>query len=75
MPAARQLALALLLLLAVGAEPDDIVDDYLESIRRGPERSANSGQPDMEPAIEAFLAERGTTSEQAFREALALESR
>ena len=62
---------ALLLLLAVGAEPDDVVDDYLESIRLGPERSANSGQPDMEPAIAAFLAERGTTSEQAFRDAMA----
>jgi protein-tyrosine phosphatase len=62
---------ALLLLLAVGAEPDDVVDDYLEAIRLGPERSANSGQPDMEPAIEAFLAERGTTSEAAFREAMA----
>lgn len=61
---------ALLLLLAVGAEPDDIVDDYLESIRRGPERSANEGRPDREPAIEAFLAERGTTSEAAFREAM-----
>jgi len=62
---------ALLLLLAVGAEPDDIVDDYLETIRLGPERSANQGQPDMEPAIAAFLAERGTTSEAAFRDAMA----
>jgi protein-tyrosine phosphatase len=61
---------ALLLLLAVGAEPDEIVDDYLESIRLGQERSANSGQPDLEPAIEAFLAERGTTSEAAFRAAM-----
>ncbi|MBD5382347.1 tyrosine-protein phosphatase [Clavibacter sepedonicus] len=61
---------ALLLLLAVGAEPDEIVDDYLEAIRLGPERSANSGQPDMEPAIEAFLAERGTTSEAAFQDAM-----
>jgi protein-tyrosine phosphatase len=31
---------ALLLLLAVGAEPDEIVDDYLESVRLGQERSA-----------------------------------
>ncbi|RIJ47286.1 tyrosine-protein phosphatase [Clavibacter lycopersici] len=62
---------ALLLLLAVGAEPDEIVDDYLESIRLGRERSANTGQQDLEPAIAEFLAERGTTSEAAFREAMA----
>ncbi|MBF4624897.1 tyrosine-protein phosphatase [Clavibacter sp. VKM Ac-2872] len=62
---------ALLLLLAVGAEPDEIVDDYLESIRLGPERSANQGQPDLEPAIADLLAERGTTSEAAFRDAMA----
>ncbi|MBF4621725.1 tyrosine-protein phosphatase [Clavibacter sp. VKM Ac-2542] len=61
---------ALLLLLAVGAEPDEIVDDYLETIRLGLERSANQGQPDLEPAIGAFLAERGTTSEAAFRDAM-----
>jgi protein-tyrosine phosphatase len=61
---------ALLLLLAVGAEPDEIVDDYLETIRRGEERAANTGEADMKPAIEAFLAERGTTSEAAFREAM-----
>jgi protein-tyrosine phosphatase len=61
---------ALLLLLAVGTEPDEIVDDYLETIRRGPERAANTGEADEEPAIEAFLAERGTTSEAAFREAM-----
>ncbi|KZC95022.1 MULTISPECIES: tyrosine-protein phosphatase [Clavibacter] len=62
---------ALLLLLAVDAEPDDIVDDYLATIRLGPERSANSGEQDLEPAIADFLAERGTTSEAAFREAMA----
>jgi protein-tyrosine phosphatase len=61
---------ALLLLLAVGTEPDEIVDDYLETIRRGPERAANTGEADEEPAIEAFLAERGTTSEAAFREVM-----
>lgn len=62
---------ALLLLLAAGTEPDDIVDDYMESIRLGPERSANQGQPDLEPAIADLLAERGTTSGAAFREAMA----
>ncbi|MFT2693564.1 tyrosine-protein phosphatase [Clavibacter zhangzhiyongii] len=62
---------ALLLLLAVGAEPDDIVDDYLATIRLGPERSANSGERDMEPRITELLAERGTTSEAAFRDAMA----
>jgi protein-tyrosine phosphatase len=62
---------ALLLLLAVGAEPDDIVDDYLETIRLAAERAANGGHPDAEPAIVALLAEHGTTSERAFRDALA----
>ena len=61
---------ALLLLLAVDAEPEDIVDDYLATVRLGPERAANSGERDMEPALEALLAERGTTSEAAFRDAL-----
>jgi protein-tyrosine phosphatase len=61
---------ALLLLLAVGADPEDIVDDYLETIRLGPERSANSGEQDMEPLIVGLLAEHGTTSERAFRDAM-----
>jgi protein-tyrosine phosphatase len=63
--------LALLLLLAVDAEPQDVVDDYLETIRLADLRASASGTTDMEPAIAELLAHRGTTSERAFRDALA----
>ena len=54
-----------------GADPEAIVDDYLETVRRGDERAAASGRTNDEPASEALCRTFGTTTEGAFRWALA----
>jgi protein-tyrosine phosphatase len=63
--------IAMLLLAAAGVEPEQIVDDYLETVRRAAIRAAAWDRPDDEPAVEALCVERGTTTEGAFRTALA----
>jgi len=62
--------IALLLLAAAGAEPDAIVDDYLETVRLAEVRAMNSNRSDEEPEIEALCQSFGTTTEGAFRAAL-----
>jgi protein-tyrosine phosphatase len=62
--------IAMLLLAAVETEPEEIVDDYLETVRLGAVRAGRTGCPDTEPEIEAFCETHGTTTEGAFRDAL-----
>ncbi len=63
--------IAMLLLTAIDAEPDAIVDDYLETVRRADLRAATSNRNNAEPTIEALCQTYGTTTEGAFRAALA----
>lgn len=62
--------IAMLLLAAVGADPEEIVDDYLATVRLGAVRARRSGGVDPEPEIEALCRSHGTTTEAAFRDAL-----
>jgi protein-tyrosine phosphatase len=62
---------AVLLLSLAGVEPDAIVDDYLETVRRGDALAAATGRENDEPVREAILARRGSTTEGALRQALA----
>lgn len=61
---------SLLLLSAVDTEPDEIVDDYLETVRLGDIRGQRTNRPNPEPELEALCNERGTTTEGAFRDAV-----
>jgi protein-tyrosine phosphatase len=63
--------IAMLLLRAIGTRPEEIVDDYLQTVRRGEIRAARAGRPNDEPALDAFCRDRDTTTEKAFRDALA----
>jgi protein-tyrosine phosphatase len=63
--------IALLLLAAVHTEPEEIVDDYLETVRLGDQRAMSSMRSNVEPDIEALCKSQGTTTEGAFRSALA----
>jgi protein tyrosine/serine phosphatase len=63
--------IALLLLSIVGAEPEAIVDDYRETVRRADQRAAASGRAHEEAASEALCRSLGTSTEGAFRSALA----
>lgn len=62
---------AMLLLSLVGAEPEAIVADYLETVRNADALAAATGRENDEPVREAILARRGSSTEQAFRDALA----
>jgi len=62
---------SMVLLCIVGVEPEAIVDDYLETVRLGDVRAAAAHRTNEEAVIEHLLAARGTTTEQAFRDALA----
>jgi protein-tyrosine phosphatase len=62
---------AMLLLSAAETDPDEIVDDYLETVRLGDVRAASTNRNNAEPAMEAVCREHGTTTEGAFRAALA----
>lgn len=62
---------AMLLLSLAGAEPEAIVADYLETVRRADALAAATGRENDEPLRDAILARHGTTTEQAFRDALA----
>lgn len=61
---------AMLLLNLVGADPDAIVDDYLDTVRNADALARATGRENDEPRREAALARRGTSTEQAFRDAL-----
>lgn len=61
---------SLLLLSAIDTDPDEIVDDYLETIRLGDIRGQRTNRPNPEPELEALCNERGTTTEGAFRAAV-----
>lgn len=63
--------ISMVLLSIAGVEPEAIVDDYLETVRLGGVRAAAAGRDDDEPLIEQLLSAHGTTTEQAFRDALA----
>lgn len=62
--------IAMLLLVAADADPEEIVDDYLETVRLGDARATSANRNNREPAIEALCCERGTTTEGAFRAVL-----
>ena len=62
--------IAMLLLAAIDAEPDAIVDDYLETVRLANLRAATSIRNNAEPEIEAPCQTYGTTTDGAFRTAL-----
>jgi protein tyrosine/serine phosphatase len=63
--------IAMLLLAASDVEHDDIVDDYLETVRLGEVRAASANRNNAEPQLEALCAASGTTTGGAFRQALA----
>jgi protein-tyrosine phosphatase len=63
--------IAMLLLLAVGTEPDAIVADYMETISRRDAWATATGRSNVEPELEALCQRHGTTTEGAFRSALA----
>lgn len=62
---------AMLLLSLAGAHPDAIVDDYLESVRNAEALAHATGRENDEPVRDAILASRGSSTEEAFRDALA----
>ena len=61
---------AMLLLAAVGTEPNEVVDDYLETVRLGDARAASANRNNPEPEIETLCRQHGTTTEDAFRAAV-----
>lgn len=61
---------ALLLLAAVNTEPEEIVDDYLETVRLGEVRGQRLGRENPEPGLERLLQKHGTTTEDSFRKAV-----
>ena len=62
---------AMLLLRAAGVQDEAIVDDYLETVRRADLLAASSGRSSPEAMLEGLCRSRGTTTEGAFRTALA----
>jgi len=62
--------IALLLLSAVDVEPEEIVDDYLETVRLGAVRGARLGKENPEPGLEQLLQRHGTSTEGSFRNAV-----
>jgi hypothetical protein len=63
--------ISLLLLAAVNVEADEIVDDYLETVRRGDLRAASANRNNAEPELEAVCQLHGTTTEGASRAVVA----
>lgn len=60
--------IALLLLSAAEVEPEEIVDDYLETVRLGVARGARLGRDNPEPGLQQLLRRHGTSTEAAFRQ-------
>lgn len=63
--------IAMLLLRIAGVVPEEIVDDYLASVRNADAMAAARGRPDEERAREALCRAHGTTTEGAFRDVVA----
>ncbi|MBB4686524.1 tyrosine-protein phosphatase [Amycolatopsis jiangsuensis] len=63
--------ISLLLLAIAGTTEEAIVEDYLISARNGAAVAAAQGRPNGEPAAEALCRAHGTTTETAFRTAVA----
>ena len=63
--------ISMLLLAAVDTEVEEMVDDYLETVRLGDIRAATAGRNSAEPDIDALCRAHGTTTEGAFRSVLA----
>jgi protein tyrosine/serine phosphatase len=63
--------IAMLLLSAIDTKPDEIAHDYLVTVRRGEIRAARADRTNDEPSLEEFCRRHGTTTERAFRDALA----
>jgi protein-tyrosine phosphatase len=59
--------ISLLLLSAIDTEPEEIVDDYLETVRLGDIRGKSTNRSNPEPALEQLCRKYGTTTEGAFR--------
>jgi hypothetical protein len=63
--------IALLVLKAADTEPEQIVGDYMETVRLSDLQAASSKRNNAEPEIEIICRSYGTTTEGAFREVLA----
>lgn len=63
--------IAMLLLRIARVVPEEIVDDYLASVRNAAALAAARGRPDDEGAREALCRAHGTTTEGAFRDVVA----
>jgi protein-tyrosine phosphatase len=62
--------IAMLLLAAARVQTDDVVADYLETVRLGKHRAALRGTKNTEPELDHLCRTHGTTTEGAFRAAL-----
>jgi protein tyrosine/serine phosphatase len=62
--------ISMLLLAAVDVDHEEIVDDYLETIRHGDLRAASRNRNNEESALDELCQRHGTTTEGAFRSAL-----
>jgi protein-tyrosine phosphatase len=62
--------IAMLLLAAADVEPDDIVEDYLETVRLGDLRAASANRNNDEEELEQLCRSRGTTTAGAMRTAV-----
>lgn len=60
--------IAMLLLTVAGTAPEEIIDDYLESVSNGAAVAAARGRPNSEPECEEICRRHGTTTEGAFRD-------
>jgi protein-tyrosine phosphatase len=63
--------IAMLVLSLAGVPHQEIAADYALSAERLRARYASQGQPDQQPALSAFLAERGTTAAEVLLATLA----
>jgi protein-tyrosine phosphatase len=62
--------MAMLLLAAVETDIEEIIDDYLETVRLGDLRAATSNRNKDEGLLEELCHSHGTTTEGAFRAAV-----
>lgn len=63
--------IALLLLLAADTVSEDIIEDYLETIRLGEVRGKRLGRVNPEPNLEHLLQRHGTTTADSFKKVVA----
>jgi len=62
--------IAMLLLAAAATHPEEIVADYLETVRLGEKRATLAAKQNLEPELDELCRTHGTTTEGAFRAAL-----